>query len=416
MFYGDDGDRDLQEAIAASRADVGLPPQATGTTNTAQVHFGPANRGEYESGQWDMVPLGVSSREILLDPEPADRKRDIAVPAFLKPSVAEHRLGALITMYHEIPAIREAFINRKRVLENYQYGNHADWWNGEDIDVRNSLGDDEKLEYEVPAELQRLMAFLDKTDRSYGSVESLANMKDVKRARRRNNYLESAVMAAWKSSSADYPEEILKIFSRGVQSEAEEDGEGEEFALLELTYPSKDAHHETIYDIADDVLWPVHTDLLESSYLSHMADVIVFKLGADSVNHKKVDIPAVWYPDRYMKQNREAAWQMRMEKWEVSKELERIAGLEERLTSFPARNGKIYKVRDLLTASLRHDEAQVHDAARDVDEMDGVSFQGSAKTAKLSAQLQALVASIERKLTGTCLKPSVYKKWMLMLV
>lgn len=407
MFYGDDGDRELQEAIAASRADVGLPPQATGTTNTAQVHFGPANRGDYESGQWDMVPLGVSSREILLDPEPADRKRDIDVPAFLKPSVAEHRLGALITMYHEIPAIREAFLDRGRVLSNLQYGHHPEWWNGYDIPVSNLHGDMETLEHEVPAEFQRLMAFLDKTDRTYGSVESLSNMKDVKRARRRYNFLEAAVMAAWRASSAANPEGVRKIFSRGVQSEAEEDSEGEEFALLELTYPSNDAHHETIYDIADDVLWPVNTDMLESSYLSHMADVIVFKLGADSVSHKKVDIPAVWYPDRYMKQNREAAWQMRMGKWEVSKELERIANLEERLTNFPARNGKIFKVHDLLTASLRHDNAQVDDATRNVDEMDGVSFQESAKTAKLSAQLQALVASIERKLAGMFLKPRV---------
>lgn len=347
-----------------------------------------------------MVPLGISSREILLDPEPAERKRDINIPAFLKPSVGDHRLGALITMYHEIPAVREVFLDRKRVLEQYQYGHHPEWWNGHRIEVIDLLGEVEDLEDEVPVELQRLMAFLDKTDRSYGSVESLANMKDVKKARKRSTFLESAVMAAWKSSSGTNPAGIKKIFSRGVQSDSEENAEGEEFAILELTYPGLDTHQETLYDIADDVLWPINTEVMESAYLSHMAEVIVFKLGADAVSYKKVDIPAVWYPDRYMKQNRQAAWEMRMAQWEVSKELERISIVEERLTNFPTRNGKILKVRDLFAASLRHDEAKLKEAPTPDSDMDGLQFQSSGKTANLSVQLQKLVDSIDRKLTG----------------
>lgn len=400
MYYDNDQDSDLQKAIAASRADVGLPPQETGTTNTDQVHFGPANRPQYESGKWDMVPLGISSQEILLDPEPADRKRDIDVPAFLKPSVADNRLGALITMYHEIPAVREVFLDRERLLD--QYGHNPEWWNGKDIELINLLGEIEEAGLPVPVELQRLMAFLDKTDRSYGSVESLANLRDVKKERRRAKDLEPAVMDAWKASSKDNPDGVKKIFSRAVKCEAEENGEGEEFALLELTLPPKDSLNETIYDISDDVLWPPNTDLVDSAYLSHMADVVVFKLGTASVGHKNIDIPAVWYPDRYMKPNREAAWEMRVAQWEVFKELERIAATEERLTSFPARNGKIIKVRDLFSASLKHDKAElkVDETTHRVDHMDAMSFHRSGKTANLSAQLQKLVASIDRKLSG----------------
>ena len=76
--------------------EAGLPPQETGITGTDQVFFGPANRSQYEPGKWDLVPTGNSSAQdfLLLDPEPAGRKRDIDTPAFLKPSIEDHRLGA----------------------------------------------------------------------------------------------------------------------------------------------------------------------------------------------------------------------------------------------------------------------------------------------------------------------------------
>ena len=129
-----DDDTELQRAIEESRVSAGLPPQESGVTSTDRVHFGPATRNQYEEEKWGMVTVGKSSaQEILLDPEPANRKRDLNVPAFLKPSVENNRLGALFTIYHEIPLLREVFMNRSEVQQSY--GFDGEWWTGKAIDV-----------------------------------------------------------------------------------------------------------------------------------------------------------------------------------------------------------------------------------------------------------------------------------------
>ncbi|RQM06475.1 hypothetical protein DH86_00002337, partial [Scytalidium sp. 3C] len=127
-------DRDLEQALAASRAEAGLPPQESGVIGTDQVYFGPATRTQYEEGKWDMVPIGKSSvQEILFDPEPTERKREIDAPAFLKPAVEDHRLAALLTIYHEIPLAREIFLDRMDVSPSY--GFNQEWWSGTEIQM-----------------------------------------------------------------------------------------------------------------------------------------------------------------------------------------------------------------------------------------------------------------------------------------
>ena len=57
MTQGEHQDRELEQAIAVSRAEAGLPPQESRITGTQQVHLGPARRSEYELGEWDILPL-----------------------------------------------------------------------------------------------------------------------------------------------------------------------------------------------------------------------------------------------------------------------------------------------------------------------------------------------------------------------
>ena len=213
-------DSELQRAIEASRVTAGLPPQESGITGTDVVYFGPANRSQYEPEKWDLVPIGkTSAQEILLDPEPAERKRDLNVPAFLKPSVDNHRLGALLTIYHEIPLLREVFLNRGVTQVNYGHDN--EWWAGKAIEVPYISGSEPDEREELIYELQRLMAFLDKTDRSYGSTDALANLSTVKKwQRRRDMDIEAAVLNAWKSGiETRETGQVSKVFSIGVEGE-----------------------------------------------------------------------------------------------------------------------------------------------------------------------------------------------------
>ena len=422
MYYGADSqqeDDELERALAASREEAGLPPQpqqygiakstsTSATVNVNEVHFGPATQNEYEREKWALVPsVKINTQTVLSDPEPGERQRDLDVPAFLKPGVNEHRLAGILTMYHSVPMTRELFVDREMLAMNY--GSDQNWWNGSSAIKLEPLGTDPsaKLEGEVRLELQRLMAFLDKTDRSYGSVEVLAAMGDVKRAQRNVpncKEVESAVLEVWASDNKTKPSRVNKIFSHGVSSETRRDRDEEVFAILELTLPEKDSNLETIYDIADHLLWPNFgsSNPAESAYLQHVADVFVFKLSRLSSDVKALDIPVTWYPDRYMLENREAALEMRMAKKEAYEDILRLRSVEETLTVFQARNGKQFKINELFATSMRHDEAMLEevDSEEDEDEDMSLSFRRSAKTTSLTTKLQLVMDSIDRKLQG----------------
>ncbi|CAG8952025.1 hypothetical protein HYFRA_00000761 [Hymenoscyphus fraxineus] len=398
------GDHDLEQAIAASKADMALAPQETGITKMDQPHFGPANRGEYEEGKWDMVPVGKSyAQEILIDPEPAFRKREYGSPAFLKPTIDTHPLAALFTIYHSIPKIREVFLDRLNTLPSY--GFDKEWWAGSIIEVPTIVDDDAEPEPQVNREIQRLMAFLDKTERSYGSIQALACLPEVQENRRYHNKpIEHAVLESWKNSLRDRENRavVKKVFSRGVSSEGCPEDEGKDFAVLELELPTNDSLETSFYDLADETIWPdlQPLNLDQSPFLSHVADVVVFKIQGDE-RKRSVDIPATWYPDRYLRSGKEAALEMRLKKKEMMEQLDRINYLEDRLTNFQMRSGKVVKVKDLFNASLQHDEAVIENGDKLLDtDMDMLSPPRSRKSANLSAELRRLVESIDKKLSA----------------
>ena len=369
-----------------------------------EVHFGPATRNEYEQGKWEMVSLGKSSvQEIVVDPEPEQRKRDLNAPAFLKPSISNHRLNALITMYHEIPLTRNVFLNTSNIIPNYGYDN--EWWSGSRIvPAQISLSSDGLSAYddeEVAREFQRLMAFLDKTERAYGSADALANLDEVKRILRQHNSIESAVLSAWQNfyEGTGSNECVDTIFSAGVMKESDEISP-DIFAILDLDCPPKDSHHESLYDIADELLWQGGTESTDPPYLCRMAEVVVFRVDGGN-GRKQIDIPAIWYPDRYLKDTRQQALEMRRAKLNVIDKLAHINRTEDRLMNVPLRSGKIVKVKDLFAAALRHDEARIEENgdASDEDVMEAHTRPSQAAV-KLSEKLTKVMANIDNKLKG----------------
>ncbi|KAH8821644.1 hypothetical protein F5884DRAFT_96464 [Xylogone sp. PMI_703] len=399
-------DRELEQALAASRAEAGLPPQETGITSSSQVYFGPATRSQYEQGKWDMVPIGkTSAQEILYDPEPAERKRGIDAPAFLKPAVEDHRLGALLTIYHEIPLAREIFLDRLDVLP--EYGFDKEWWTGTAIEmstVRSHGRENVNQEYDqFCRELQRLMAFLDKTERSYGSIEPLSNMRILRKVQRRGIDgspidVESAFFETWKKLTTD-ESLVRKLFSRGVLANETEEEESRDFAILDLSLPLMESEQSTIYDIADAILWAYRpTSLANSAYLSHIGEVIAFRLEGNEFS-RNIEIPSVWYPDRYLKSGREAALAMRIQQNSIDEQLQSITVMENKLTHFLSSRGQELKVRDLFQASLQHDNSEIgQNNSTDIlaDTTDDTA--NSEKRPDLSAQLRKVMVSIDQKL------------------
>src|SRR5690606_17702669 len=104
-------------------------------------------------------------------------------------------LPGFLTIMHSIPAGRNAFLcPAAGVFEDY--GKDKDWWNGHEMEgdkervaklYRKQQGtdmtddDEEAVIQHIPREtermifygLQRYMAFLDGTERAYGSIDSL---------------------------------------------------------------------------------------------------------------------------------------------------------------------------------------------------------------------------------------------------
>ena len=370
------------------------------------MFFGPANRSQYEPGKWDLVPTAANSSShqiIFQDPEPAERKRDVNTPAFLKPSIDNHRLGALLTIYHQIPLVREIFLDRKNVLPSY--GSDNEWWTGKAIELPGMNGS-EDTRCQVGQEMQRLMAFLDKTDRSYGSVDALAYLPAVQEQYRTyGDGVEVSVMRAYREllGASDSAGAIKKLFSIGAAGTNEADSQ--EFCILRFELPQTDSDQETFYDITDAALWNLDPlDLSNSSYLGHIADVVAFQLVGDA-SSKSVEIPYVWYPDRYLESSRQAALDMRLKKADVNESLHRINAQQEQLTNCTMPGNNKVKVKDLFSAILQHDaddveEDNISSLNSDATEDGLLGVKQSTAAKKLAAEVHKLMASIDKKLIG----------------
>jgi hypothetical protein len=183
----DNEDPELAQALQASMEGQ-WGPQETGVTGThtspVNPNFAPAPAGKhYDPNQWALMPAPrAETKEITRHPPPQLRKREDGAPAFLRNSLVSYTLSGLLTIMHAIPSAREAFLLRCYLQDDY--GHHPKWWDGEKIQSTRIIEvEDERLRFaeaeEQLIELQRIMAFLDRTDRAYGCIDSLATMPRV---------------------------------------------------------------------------------------------------------------------------------------------------------------------------------------------------------------------------------------------
>jgi hypothetical protein len=405
-------DAALRKALAESAQEYGLPPQEYGVTNPNGVHFGPATQENYNKNEWQLIHLpNASTQEARSHPDAEDRKREDGAPAFLKPSADDNRLASILTIYHEIPLAREIFLRRADLLP--EYGHDPEWWAGKAIgrirEARKLVGGGQSDSImsregrEVFSELQRLMAFLDKTDRSYGSVEPLANLAFVKKTQARD--IEGRFFEAWKYAQRDNPA-ITSIFSEAIQPTGDLETDPKDFAILDLNLPNiDDSEYATIYDLTDGILWGhVGLDIGTSPYLTHVADIVGFRFMGNELS-RSVSIPELWFPDRYLEAAREAALDMRRKKAKIRETMMELYNLESMLRYFTLPSGKRVRVQDLFNLSLMHDaEPTVEDAVNGIDS-DSLDTDMNAEPRvgdkiDISAELQKVMASIDKKLEG----------------
>lgn len=366
--------------------------------------FGPANRPSYDANEWAMVPRGnVYATEILPDPDAMDRKRKEEEPAFLKPSVKENRLASILTIYHEIPLAREVFLNKEKLASDY--GSNPEWWTGTKIEANspnwtgeanwNSPTQEDVENFMV--EIQRLMAFLSGTERAYGSADALAAQKALEF--RGSVDVESKFFDAWKDAclKMNQADLIKLLYSTAVQPNAAETWapESRHFAILDLQIPfsnSKTSGEATIYDLADEILWQRSGfDMNNSAYLDSLGEVVAFRFASNPGSEARIRIPAIWWPDRYLKENREEVLEMRLKQADITREISKIDQKEQKLSLFTLSSGKVVTVKDLFAASMRHDENII------TNSQDENAYSPSSET-NISKELEQVMNSIDAKL------------------
>ncbi|KAI1103544.1 hypothetical protein F4804DRAFT_309835 [Jackrogersella minutella] len=335
-------DANLERALAESAAESGIQLQEVGVVDneTNLKYFGPANRPEYETEQWAMIPTKATTDTVTPVPTPSQRKRDPDAPAFLH-QTKYHRVGFMLSIYHKIPLARNIFLQCGTPAKNY--GHNSEWWRGQPILTHKHLTAMAKGEMvwgeeshpDFGEELHRLMAFLDKTERAYGTADCIAETKAIDPSL--GSWMpdvEDKLFEAIKEECDKNPEcdlEPLRTIGTilpcappspdACQPEGDTDSYSEEerdtpFIFLDIQLDDEQyAWVNTLYNAIDHLLWtgalaPQHPFPEGSSYavLSKAAEVITVRLSGSGLS-KPCEMPAVLYLDRYMKDRKDLALQ-----------------------------------------------------------------------------------------------------------
>lgn len=298
---------DVPVSGRTSRMDLDRSGQETGVLGNSGAYFGPATKSHYDASQWAMTLSGPRVAESIPDVEPQQRRRGNGEPAFLKPLPSKDFLPNLITILSHIPLARNALLFGSHLLTDYGYD--PNWWTGAPTQARGAVEiTSESMELGVIRESQRLMAFLDASDRSYGSVEALSTLSEIASAKFKDTGEEikalfEKFLITWEINALKMDPEggIADIFSSDVSS----GHSGNCFWTMDIDLSGISASKPwSLYDVLDDLIYmPVEP----TPSIKRFGKVLVMRITQPQEPEKGLDmeIPSSWFVDRYMEENLE---------------------------------------------------------------------------------------------------------------
>lgn len=329
---------------------------------TSQPHFGPANRESYDQGNWAMVPSGGHETKLQASSTASERKRTPeGAPAFMiqgYSSHGQHNLGGLLTILHEIPLARNILLSLGEPQATYGY--NREWWNGQEIlpeHIQAKLasgelrwGEQNESLPNLEAEIHRIMAFLDATDRGYGTVSVLADMIAAGRGAEKQFYEAIAVRNSDKIDAL-YHKAVLTE----VQGDSTEEEEVASFGLLEMEHPRTDySTIKTLYESLDHVMWNDALNWNEIHEGSKMAmfnktgETFVVKVSGDGPENS-FDFPLEFHPEKYLSDRKTEAVRIQAAWVETKVQAERLRQAEQTLMMWRDDwNNKTYDKKDLV--------------------------------------------------------------------
>ncbi len=410
MISSEPEDEELNRAMAISMSESQtLPGQETGTIEFGKPSFGPATREHYEPDKWAVVYPAAQTQEIILNPEPHDRRRQPNTPVFFKTPSTGHRLPALIKILHAIPMAREALLNRTQTLQDY--GHEKDWWDGTPVKVLRIVNMDSAgrkfSEDDLIYEVQRLMAFLDKTDRAYGSTNVLAGLDGIGL---QNNGKASNFLSSWQAATAYFGSPLNDIFESvgtKVDPNDPEDVRSEHVNHLPVRVDTEiSGKGLTLYEALDHMLW-VDAKEDDEVYLHKVGDVFTLEVDnqVENVSGLGIDIPSIWYADRYLPSHTRQAKDMLARKAAVTTQLQDEEKLQAGFSSFqlPA-GGAHVDVAQLLAKATAYFERKkaYQNASKESPSVEKCSKENSgqsqAQRDPVAKDLEVLTARISDKL------------------
>ncbi|RYN85436.1 hypothetical protein AA0120_g8813 [Alternaria tenuissima] len=378
-------------SVASTQAQAGDAPiqsiegQETGVTGSNTI-FGPAMRDNYDTSQWALVPTAT---EIIADPIPSQRKREEGEPAILKPSSNFNYLPNLIPILHSMPLFRNALLCPGITKDDYWQGD--EWWKGNPKSASRifdaSVGLSESYNLEILHEAQRMMAFLDKTERIYGSV---------------NGLLESEAWRELPSTVEDPDDDLLKflvLWGFAFESHMPNaelngtlrstvdvaDSTVESFVLDAVVTRDPSRPDFSLYDVLDDSLFSV---AVGSAHIREPSNVLILRLSSSNTEASDlgIRIPATLYIDRYLQQNKHVIDGMYSDIRQHEEQLNVIKSHVEKLKYYTPNKAGAKKLDSLqlLKTSMTAFEPAKSDS--------------SPEDASTLAKLQELYSSIESKL------------------
>lgn len=360
----------------------------------------------------------MSSYEIVPDADPDQRQREPGQPSFFKPLPNRDYFPAILSIVGQIPFGLRALAFEDADLGDYGYSDQ--WWRGEKIAVhsikvhghpQDSSVDDTR--HEIAKECQRLAAFLQLTERSYGSVKPLAELLEL------DDYPPTYTEEPPFATGLERLDQVVTLVEDQEALFTSEIVTGNLAASLEWggrqPNPKLRRHFDalvkkdgaSLYDALDEALWGSSGDLGTSGWtsddqLQKVAPIAVIRarLPDPMEPMRTVSIPETFFADRYMATNAERIGDLRKEIREV---LDRLYEVDKKIKTLSAHylNPPMIEVEasSMMRATMAY--GRLFRSEDSASMAANNSHRTQEKADPLTRQLEILAERIDKRVAGS---------------
>ncbi|KAI0205063.1 hypothetical protein F4808DRAFT_448173 [Astrocystis sublimbata] len=353
-------DADLARAIAASQYESGVVPQEAGLVadGVPPGTYGPANQQTHDPTERAMVRVNANGDADHASSDhpvgPSQMRRTPGAPGFIW-QTGFHRIGCILSIYHQIPLARNFLLRCGEAAADYNYA--SDWWSGKPIvppereeRLRNGEEPSKEDRTDFAQELHRLMAFLDSADRAFASADNIAKIIEIDESRGSwSPDCEEMLFQALSNSSIDNIDSGLAQMTtagritlvappspNGSHSDDNEDDNSSSFIFLDISLDHGNSSCvDTLYDALDHLLWSSALSMdfafpndpfpeaANTAVLTMPGEVLTMRIGGTGLS-KECEIPAVFYADRYLDSRKDQGIRFQTQMRELKKALKRL--------------------------------------------------------------------------------------------